>query len=115
MQAETQQLEDLALDVPLSPQILGRTAAALAEAGALRFADVPGLVAAVEAVEPKRHFFRHLLSALAVSLGEPGAAAMVADSGARLVPLLEADAELDPNAPTVRDFVKSEGLDWVPL
>jgi hypothetical protein len=101
--------------VPLSPQILGRAAAALAEAGTLRFAAVEALLSGVEAVEPKRHFFRHLVSALAKELGQEAAAAMVKESGAHCGPLLDADAELDPGAPSVFDFMKSEGLEWVPL
>jgi hypothetical protein len=101
--------------VPLSPQILGRAAAALAAAGTLRFASLEALLGGVEAVEPKRHFFRHLMASLEKELGREGAAAMVAESGAHVGPLLHADPELDPGAPSVFDFVKSEGLEWVPL
>ena len=70
MQEQTRSLEDLAMDVPLSPQILGHALAAVAAAGALPLAALEALLADVESCEPKRKLVGYLMPKLASELGQ---------------------------------------------
>ena len=115
MQAHTEGLEDLSMDVPMSPQILGRALAALLIGGAVQFACLEGLLDKVESCEPKRRLVAKLMPPLEEGLGREGAVAMVKESGVPMGVLLDADAAFEPSAASVFDWVKMEGLEWVPL
>lgn len=52
-------LEDLALDVPMSPQVLGWLVGAALAAGVLAVGCLEGLLEAVESTDPKRHFIKY--------------------------------------------------------
>jgi hypothetical protein len=111
LQKHTQNLEDLMMDVPLSPQIL----AAVIPAGAMPFSVLEGLVEKVESCAPKRCLVEHLMPYLAEELGKDGAVQMVKGSGVNMGVLLDADASFEPGVQSVFDFVKFQGLDWMPL
>lgn len=115
VQEHTQGLEDLAMDVPLSPQILGLALAAIFSAGAMQLSSLEGLLEKVESCEPKRRLVASLMPQLADELGKDGAAQMVKESGLAMGVLLDADSDLEPGVPSVFDFVKVQGIDWVPL
>jgi hypothetical protein len=103
------------MDVPMSPQILGQALAALLLAGAMQFSCLEGLLEKCESCDPKRRLFAKLMEPLKVGLSAEGAVQMVKESGLSIGVLLDADQELEPNAPSVFDWVKTEGLDWVHL
>jgi hypothetical protein len=103
------------MDVPMSPQILGQALAALLLAGALQFATLEGLLEKCESCDPKRRLFAKLMEPLEAGLSREGATQMVKESGVSIGVLLDADKDLEPSAPSVFDWVKTEGLDWVPL
>lgn len=115
VQAHTEGLEDLSMDVPMSPQILGRALAALLIGGAVQLACLEGLLDKVESCDPKRRLVANVMPPLEEGLGRDGAVAMVKESGVHMGVLLDADGELEPSAPSVFDWVKMEGLEWVPL
>jgi hypothetical protein len=115
VQAQTEHLEDLVMDVPLSASILGSALAVVIAAGALPLSALEGLLEKVESVGPKRKLILHLMKKLAGELGQDGAAQMVKESGMAMGVLLDADAEIDPGMPSVFDWVKVEGLEWLPL
>ena len=103
------------MDVPLSPQILGLALAAIFSAGAMQLSSLEGLLEKVESCEPKRRLVASLMPQLADELGKDGAAQMVKESGLAMGVLLDADSDLEPGVPSVFDFVKVQGIDWVPL
>lgn len=103
------------MDVPLSPMILGAALAATMATGALPLASLEGLLEGVESAEPKRKLAAALLPRLGAELGQDGAAAMIKDAGVSVGVLLDADKELDPGLPSVFDWAKFNGLEWVPL
>lgn len=109
------QLDDLAVDFPLAPPILGKFLAALLEQGTLSTAPLEGFFQASEMAEPKRAVFKHLMRTLESSLGQGPAAELLTKGDVHVGPLLDAEKELEPNLPSVFDFVKMENLEWVPL
>jgi hypothetical protein len=110
-----EQLDDLAVDVPLAPSILGRFIAALLEQGGLQTAALEPLFEASEGAEAKRGVFKYLMRALDTSLGQPAAGELLKTADFSFGPLLDADPALEPGLPNVFDFVKMEKLEWVPL
>ena len=103
------------MDVPLSPQILGLALAAVYSAAAMPLATLEGLLEKVDSCEPKRRLVASLMPKLAEELGQEGAVQMVKEAKLQLGVLLDADSTLEPGVPSVFDFVKVQGIDWVPL
>ena len=52
---------------------------------------------------------------LSAELTEEVAQRMCVEGELHAGPILDADAEFEPNAPTVPNWAKVEGLTWVPL
>lgn len=103
----TETLEDLSLDVPKAPKLLGQFAAELSHAGALELSSMPDLLAKVESAEPKRNFSVALLKEVKELGGEE---ALSAAAEVDWVALLEADPDFDPGLPPSADFLKKQGL-----
>jgi translation initiation factor 4G len=117
--AHASQLEDLALDVPRAPDLLGAFAGACAAAGVagVGFADFAAMLEKVESAGPRRRFVASALKAAKggeLGGGKKGDVAALAPASAGLGKLLEAD-ELDGELPSVADFMKAEGLADVAL
>jgi len=55
------------------------------------------------------------MNKLSEELGEETAARMCVEGDLHVGPMLDADAEFEPDAPTVPNWAKVEGLSWVPL
>lgn len=109
------QLDDLAVDIPLAPPILGKFLAALLEQGTLTTSPLEPFFQASEMAEAKRAVFKHLMRALETSLGQAPAAELLTKGDVHIGPFLDANEELEPALPSVFDFVKMENLEWVPL
>ena len=103
------------MDVPLSPMILGAALAATISTGTLPLASLEGLLEGVESADPKRKLASSLLPRLKAELGEDGAITMINDAGVSIGVLLDADKDVDPGLPSVFDWAKFNGLEWVPL
>lgn len=110
-----QQLDDLAVDIPLAPPILGKFLAALLEQGTLPTTSLEPFFDASEMAEAKRAVFKNLMRTLETSLGQAPAAELLKKGDVHIGPFLDASKDLEPNLPSVFDFVKMEKLEWVPL
>ncbi|KIZ04763.1 Eukaryotic initiation factor iso-4F subunit p82-34 [Monoraphidium neglectum] len=111
----TEGLEDLSLDIPKAPELLGRVVGAAAAKGALALSELPQLLSKCEGAEPKRKLagaaFR---AAAAEGGGDAKLAQLCAAAGIRAGEFLKAD-EFDGDLPSVEDWLKSEGLSAVPI
>lgn len=112
VQAHTDALEDIAVDIPLAPQILGKFLASLLESQRLAPGVFEDIFAAPGAADAKRSIFKHAMKDLAASLGQGPTEELMAPTKGIMGPLLNADPELDPGVPNVFDYVKMEGLQW---
>lgn len=112
VQVHTDALEDIAVDIPLAPQILGKFLAALMETQHVVPQAFEELFAAEGAADAKRSIFKHAMKALVASLGQGPTEQLMAPTKGVMGPLLNADPVLDPGLPTIFDYVKMEGLQW---
>mmetsp|Transcript_28794 Transcript_28794/g.91965 ORF Transcript_28794/g.91965 Transcript_28794/m.91965 type:complete len:129 (-) Transcript_28794:97-483(-) len=99
-----EQMEDLEIDFPLAPKLLGGFMGDAVAAGVLALG--PGLFSAIEYVDLKRRFFALVLGAAVAKVGEDKAMKMAADGGIKADELLAGDKE-DGD---LRDFLKSKNL-----
>ena len=103
----TDGLEDLSLDVPKAPELLGRVLGGAAAKGVLALSDLPELLAKCEGAEPKRKLSAAAFKAAQAEGGD--VAALCAAAGVRAGAFLAAD-EFDGDLPSVEDWLKAEGL-----
>jgi len=118
-------LEDLALDVPKAPSLLGGLLGAALGAGlgpggpptpALSLADLSDLVSPIESAEPRRALVAAALQAAASALGGVDKlAAAAAASGWSAGPALAFDEEFDGEMPSAAEFLEGAGLGAVPV
>lgn len=110
------QLEDLALDVPKAPKLLGGALGAAVLNGVLPIDAMPRLLDGESAIEPKREFAAEAFKRVAAGEDAAKLRARCEDAGVAAAAFLTAD-ELDgPDVPSVEDWLKSEGLvDAVPM
>ena len=109
--AFTDQLEDLAIDVPLAPQLLGEAVAAVIMEGAHTYALLKTLTSKMEGCEVMRKFLSVILLKLRTQGGEPALKKKLEEHAIDLEEVLKADPEFDPpDLPTVKQFLFSKGL-----
>ena len=108
LKAHTATLEDLAIDVPLAPQLIGEAVAACIVEKAADLGLLKVLLEGCEGCEVKRKFT--LVVLLKMRQKALDTKALLADFGLDLAEALKAD-ELDPpDLPSVKDFLSSKGL-----
>eukprot|EP00892_Ulva_mutabilis_P008950 jgi/Ulvmu1/6427/UM003_0056.1 len=112
LKAHTDFLEDIAVDIPLAPQILGKFIAGMLERQQIAPTAFEVLFAALGAADAKRSIFKFAMKDLIASLGQSATEELMAPAKGMIGPLLQGDPELDAGLPTVFDFVKMEGLQW---
>mmetsp|Transcript_38153 Transcript_38153/g.113037 ORF Transcript_38153/g.113037 Transcript_38153/m.113037 type:complete len:152 (-) Transcript_38153:1086-1541(-) len=113
----TSMLEDLALDVPKAPRLLGGVLGAVVSAGALDVGVLPTLLEGDSGVEPKRDFAAAALRRFVASGGGAAACRAACEaSGVKASAFLAPD-ELDgPDCQPVDAWLAKETLaDAVPL
>jgi translation initiation factor 4G len=118
-------LEDLALDVPKAPALLGGLLGAALGAGlgpdapaepALSLSDLTALVEPIESAEPRRALVAAALSAAAAALGGTDKlASAAAAAGWTAGPTLVFDAEFDGEMEGAAEFLTGAGLGGVPV
>jgi len=118
-------LEDLALDVPKAPGLLGGLLGAALGAGlgpgapptpALSLADLTSLVAPIESAEPRRALIAATLKAAAAALGGVDKLAAAASAaGWAAGPTLVFDVEFDGEMEGAAEFLAGAGLGAVPV
>lgn len=104
----TNQLEDLALDVPYAPDLLGKLTGALVNAGLASLEQLEELLKDVESAEPRRGLVASTLKAVKAKN-----APAIKAAPASVAKLLAAD-EMDGDIPSVADFLKEAGLSELP-
>jgi translation initiation factor 4G len=107
LQTYTSQLEDLSLDVPKAPQILGKVWGQCAAEGVVPLGQMEELLADEEGAEAKRKFAAAAFGALKTAGGEGKLKELA--GGLKVGELLKA-GEFDGDLPTVEDWLKKEGL-----
>ena len=108
LKAHTATLEDLAIDVPLAPQLIGESIGACVTGGAADLSLLKTILDGCEGCEVKRKFV--LVVLLKMRQKGKDVKAELAEHGLDLAVALKAD-ELDPpDLPTVEDFLAKKGL-----
>jgi translation initiation factor 4G len=106
----TSELEDISLDVPAAPKILGRVMGCSAARGLLELEIASAQAEAVEAAEPRRAFIASALNAFKELNGEDKLKAAVTESGMSVAQLLEHDAEFEGHLDDARKFAADNHL-----
>ncbi|KAI3428363.1 hypothetical protein D9Q98_006743 [Chlorella vulgaris] len=105
-----EQLEDLALDIPSAPRLLGRLLGAAAAGGLLGLDWVAGAASGCESAEPRRAYVAAVLKAVAEAGGEEQLVAACGEAKLDLASLLAFDAEFDGDLEAPADFLRAQGL-----
>ena len=109
LHAHTDLLEDLAIDVPLAPQLIGEAVAACIVGGAATLGLMKELCEKMEGCEVTRKFVIAIL--LKLRQKGMGLKDLLNEFAMNLEEVLKADPEFDPpDLPSVKDFLASKGL-----
>lgn len=104
-------LEDIALDIPSAPRLLGRLLGAAAAGGLLGLDWPAARGGAVESAEPRRAFLAAALRAVQEAGGDDRLQQLVAEAKLDLQQLLASDPEFDPaDLPPPAEFLRQQGL-----
>lgn len=103
-------LEDIALDIPAAPRLLGRLLGAAAAGGLLGLDWAAKAVSNVESAEPRRGYVAAALKAVQEAGGDERLQQEVADAKLDLPALLAHDDEFDGPMPTPAEFLQQQGL-----
>ena len=103
-------LEDLALDIPAAPRLLGRLLGAAAAGGLLGLDWAAKAVGEVESAEPRRGFAAAMLRAVQEAGGDERLQQLVAEAKLDLPKLLVSDPEFDGEMPSPAEFLQQQGL-----
>jgi translation initiation factor 4G len=109
----TAELEDLALDVPAAPRVLGKVMGLAAVHGLLGLDVVAGHAGAVESAEPRRAYVAEALQTVKAVKGEDGLVEAVKSSGINVEKLLESDPEFEAHLPAADAYAAEMGLSSV--
>ncbi len=104
------ELDDLALDVPSAPAVLGRALGGAAAAGLLSLAPVAEQAAGVESAEPRRAFVAAALRAVQAAGGDEAMLEAVAEGGVDVGKLFAHEEEFEGHLPPAAAFAEAEGL-----
>lgn len=107
---DAEQLEDISLDIPAAPKVLGRLLGLSSVKGILKVGLVGALAGNVESAEPRRAFVSSCLSAIKEEKGEETLVGMVRDSGMDVGKLFEHDAEFENHLVNGETFAHEQGL-----
>ncbi|GLC43129.1 Eukaryotic translation initiation factor 4 gamma 1 [Pleodorina starrii] len=106
----TTQLEDLSMDVPKAPLLLGRFYGSCVSRNIASLDLLPQLMEGDASVEPKRRFSGAAFKVLRSAKGDQGLAKLCGEVGLTAGTFLAADPEFDRDEPAIEDWLKAEGL-----
>jgi translation initiation factor 4G len=106
----TSELEDIALDVPAAPKILGRVMGCAAARGLLGLDIASAQAMTVEAAEPRRAFVVGALNAFKELNGEEKLKSAVKESELDVAQLLEHDPEFEAHLDNTKKFAEDNQL-----
>ena len=108
-------LEDISLDVPAAPRVLGRVVGLGAGQGLFELSEAGNQAKEVEGAEPRRNFVAAALLGYKEVKGEEDMVGAVKKSGVDVAALLAKDDEFESHLPSVAEFAKESGLGSVVL
>ncbi|KAG2438700.1 hypothetical protein HXX76_005246 [Chlamydomonas incerta] len=106
----TTQLEDLSMDVPKAPQLLGRFYGSCVSRNIASLDLLPQLMEGDASVEPKRRFSGAAFKVLRGAKGDAELTKLCSEVGLTASTFLSADPEFDKDEPALEEWLKSEGL-----
>lgn len=113
--AYTECLEDVTIDFPKAPQLLGQCAGMAVAAGVLGCDSLPAMLVGETSVIQKRDFAAAAFKAVKTAKGgDAGLAEFCRAAGLSAASFLSADPVVDPDAPSVTAWLKATGLECVP-
>jgi translation initiation factor 4G len=104
------ELEDLALDVPTAPRVLGLVLGGCAEKGVFGLDVMAAQVGTVEGAEPRRALVAAALLAIKESAGAERMAELVKAGEVDVQKLLQHDAGFEGHLPDASEFAKEQGI-----
>lgn len=104
-------LEDLMLDIPAAPKVLGRMMGLAISKHLCNVADVDKQASSIEAAEPRRGLIAAALVTIKDAMGENEMVDMVKKSGMDVQKQFERDEEIESYLPTLKEFAKDQGLE----
>lgn len=108
-------LSVLSLDFPKATAILGHFVGSAVLRSILNLHELPQLLEGDFGIEPKREFASAVFKRIQTQAGDADLAELCSKAGLNASQFLTADSELDPEADSVEDWLKKEGLTVVPL
>lgn len=116
MERFSKQLEDLSLDVPKAPKLLGDLVGHAVTEKALDLDVLPGLCSQSESAEPRRDFAAATFSYIKDKAGEEQLKELCTKAKLQAGQFLAAVPEIDPpDLPEPKAFLASQGLSAVPV
>jgi len=103
-------LEDISLDIPAAPKVLGRVIGCAAARGLLGLDIAAAQAATVEAAEPRRAFIASTLNAFKELSGEEKLISAIKEHNVDVAQLLEHDAEYEGHLDNARKFAEDNQL-----
>ncbi|GLI58622.1 hypothetical protein VaNZ11_000357 [Volvox africanus] len=106
----TTQLEDLSMDVPKAPLLLGRFYGSCVSRNIASLDLLPQLMEGDASVSPKRRFSSSAFKVLRDAKGDQGLAKLCNEVGLAAGTFLAEDPEFDQDEPALAEWLKTEGL-----
>lgn len=103
-------LEDISLDVPSAPRVIGIMLGGCVDKGLLGIDVVAAQAGLIEGAEARRNLFSAALKAVRDASGEDKMISLVKNGEVDVLTLLQHDAEFEPHLPDAAAYVRDEGL-----
>lgn len=109
----TDQLEDLRLDIPKAPLLLGQLLGGAAAQGAIHGEALQEVCEPIEDTEARRELLVHILKAVQKQSGKDAVIKLSTSKGLDLSKLLQGDPDSELESP--KDLLSKKGLDFLSL
>jgi translation initiation factor 4G len=106
----TSELEDISLDIPAAPKVLGRVMGCAAARGLLGLDIAAAQAGTVESAEPRRAFIASILHAFKELNGEEKLISAIKEHDVDVAQLLEHDTEFEGHLENARKFAEDNEL-----
>lgn len=106
----TDQLEDLRLDIPKAPLLLGQLLGKAVGEGAFGGEALQEICEPIEDTEARRELIAHVLKTVQKQFGEDAVRALSSSKGFHLTKLLQGDPEFDSELESPEEFFSKQGL-----
>lgn len=103
-------LEDISLDVPAAPRVLGLIIGGCADKGVFGLDILANKLPNIEGAEPRRNVLISALKNIKDVSGEDKMVALAKQGGLDVLKLCEHDVEFEPHLSDAKSFIQEEGL-----